>query len=450
MRPMTPKSHEPDGTASAEAPCAGAPSSAAHPSTSPWIGRVAFLALLVTALNLRPAATGLGPVLAEVRAGLGMSATAAGLLTSMPALCFAVVGFAAPRLTRRHGPDIVVLVGMTALTAGLALRPLATGTAVFVALSAVALAGIALANVLLPVVVKERFPHRVGTMTGWYAMALSLGSAAAAAVTVPLTRAFGGDWRIGLGSWALVAALAVPPWVVLARDKARSRAKVRNSQRGEASSPARTGVPLESSAPDASRAERPASTAKPLTRVPTAWALAVYFGLQATAAYTIIGWLPQLFRDAGLAAETAGLLSAAISVLGVPLSFVLAAAAGRFRSQSRVAVVIGLFGLAGYAGLWSAPAAAPWLWVVLLGISNCAFPLSLTMIGLRGGDGHTVIRLSAFAQSSGYVLSIPGPILVGALYEHSGDWDGPLLLLCLLMVPQIIAGYFAGRDRRVD
>ncbi|MBA2945616.1 CynX/NimT family MFS transporter [Streptomyces himalayensis] len=387
---------------------------------------------MLAAVNLRPAVTSVGPVLEEARAGLGMSATAAGLLTSMPAVCFALVGFTAPRLARRFGPDTVLVTGMAAIAAGLALRPLSTNSALFVALSTLPLAGIAVANVLLPVVVKERFPHRVGAMTGFYSVALNVGASTAAAVTVPLARAFGGDWRVGLGAWSLLAAVAVPPWLFLARD-------------GNGRDPAGTANRLSAAEPSV----RGSATHPHLTRSPTAWALAVYFGLQATAAYVIIGWLPQIFRDAGLSAETAGLLFAVTSVLGIPLSFALAAVAGGLRKQSGVAVTIGLFGLAGYAGLWAAPAAAPWLWACLLGVANCSFPLALTMIGMRGRDSATVIRLSAFAQSTGYLLSIPGPILVGALYEHSGGWKVPLVFMALLMLPQLAAGLVAGRDRQV-
>ncbi|MGW1025259.1 CynX/NimT family MFS transporter [Streptomyces sp. NPDC002577] len=397
-----------------------------------WVRRLAPLALMLAAVNLRPAVTSVGPVLEEARAGLGMSATTAGLLTSMPAVCFALVGFTAPRLARRFGSDTVLVTGMAAIAAGLVLRPLSTNSALFVVLSALALAGIAVANVLLPVVVKQRFPHRVGVMTGFYSMALNLGASTAAAVTVPLARAFGGDWRVGLGAWALLAAAAVPPWLVLAREKAgRERAGTANWT------------------PE-TEPSVPGSAIRPhLARSPTAWALAVYFGLQATAAYVVIGWLPQIFRDAGLPAETAGLLFAVTSVLGIPLSFALAAVAGRLRDQSGVAVTIGLFGLAGYAGLWADPAAAPWLWACLLGVANCSFPLALTMIGMRGRDSATVVRLSAFAQSTGYLLSIPGPVLVGALYEHSGGWRVPLVLMALLMVPQLAAGLVAGRDRQI-
>ncbi|MBD3144494.1 MFS transporter [Microbispora camponoti] len=400
-----------------------------------WTRRLAVAALVLAALNLRPLVTSIGPVLEEARAALGMSAAVAGLLASVPAVCFALVGSTAPRLARRHGPEGVVLAGMAAVALGLALRPLAGGTPVFLALSGLALAGIAVANVLLPVVVKQRFPDRVGMMTGLYSMALNLGASAAAAVTVPLAGAFGGDWRAGLGAWAVLAAVAVPPWVALARDGRRQQAGQQSGQQAGRAAGGEAGAG--------------AGAHVRVARSHMAWALAVFFGLQSSSAYVIMGWLPQVFRDAGLSAEAAGLLFAVTSVLGVPLSFVLAAVAGRLRNQSGIAALLGAFGLAGYAGLWAAPAAAPWLWAVLLGVANCSFPLALTMIAMRGRDGATVIRLSAFAQSVGYVLSIPGPILVGALYQHTGGWRGPLAFAVCLMVPQIAAGYLAGRDRQI-
>ncbi|MEV0404169.1 MFS transporter [Actinoallomurus sp. NPDC050550] len=420
----------------------------------PALGKrhLAAAALVLAALNLRPAVTSVGPVLEEVRAALGMSATVAGLLTSLPALCFALVGFAAPRLARRHGAEGVIATGAVVMAVGLATRPFAPGASVFVALSAVALAGIALINVLLPVVVKQRFPDRVGAMTGLYSMALNVGASTAAAVTVPLARGFGGDWRAGLGAWAFLAAVAVPAWFLLARrrDAAAPGVGVPVPARGAPATPAPdVNVP----APDApSPGVAPSDVPAPgvaVTRNATAWALAVFFGLQAGAAYVIIGWLPQMFRDAGLSAETAGLLFAVTSLLGVPLSFALSAVAGRLRNQSGLAAALAVCGLAGYAGLWAAPATGAWLWAVLLGLSNCAFPLVLTMIGMRGRDGATVTRLSAFSQSTGYLLSMPVPILVGTLYQHSGGWRAPLTLMAVLMLLQLVAGLVAGRDRRI-
>ncbi|MEU4243665.1 MFS transporter [Actinoplanes sp. NPDC026619] len=380
---------------------------------------VAVVALLLAALNLRLAVTSIGPVLHEIREGLGMSSTVAGLLTSVPVFCFATVGLAAPRLARRFGATRVIIVGLAVLAVGLALRPYVPGVPFFLLFSLISLAGIAVVNVLLPVIVKEYFPTQVGTMTGLYSVALNLGATVAAAATVPLTNAFGGDWQLGLACWAVLAVVALPSW-----------------------------IPLTRSAPQA----RPQTQTDDVVRVsrhPVAWALAVYFGMQSTSAYVIIGWLPQIYRDAGLSADEAGLLFATTSLLGVPLGLFLSSLAGRIRSQSGIAAALAVFGIAGYTGLWWDPAAAPWLWVVLLGIVNTAFPLVLTMIGLRGSSPATVVRLSAFAQSVGYLLAIPGPILVGLLHDHTDGWRVPLALMIFLMIPQMIAGIYAGRDRQI-
>nr|WP_244218304.1 CynX/NimT family MFS transporter [Streptomyces corchorusii] len=395
--------------------------------TRAWTARLVVLGIVLSALNLRPAITSLGALLEEVRDGLGMSGGVAGLLTSVPPLCFAVFGVTAPRLARRFGPAAVVCAGMAAITAGLLIRPFVGNTAGFLAASALALMGIAVSNVLMPVIVKRWFPDRVGSMTGLYSMALALGTSAAAAVTVPLTDALGGGWQSGLAVWAALAAAAVLPWLPLVRDRSTA-AERREPARG---------------------AERQQAPLR-ITRSRTAWALAVFFGLQATAAYITMGWMPQIFRDAGVSAGTAGVLLAVTMVMGVPLAFVIPRVATRLPHQGPIVLVLGACGLAGYAGLYLAPAAGAWAWALLLGVSNCAFPLALTMVGMRAHSGPGVAQLSAFAQSTGYLISIPGPLLVGVLYQQSGGWGLPLALMAALMVPQMVVGFLAGRDRTVE
>ncbi|MEV6553074.1 MFS transporter [Streptomyces sp. NPDC051597] len=404
-----------------------------------WTTRLVLVGLVLAALNLRPAITSLGALFEEVRDGLHMSGSVAGVLTSVPPLCFAVFGITAPRLARRFGPAVIVCAGMAAIAAGLLLRPFAGGTPGFLAASALALMGIAVSNVLMPVIVKRYFPDRVGSMTGLYSMALALGTALAAAATVPVTDGLGGSWRAGLSVWALLAAVAVLPWLLLVRDgsdKPSGQSSGRSADRSSGRSPAAH-----------EDAEAPAFK---ITRSRTAWALACFFGLQATAAYITMGWMPQIFRDAGVSAGAAGVLLAVTMVMGVPLAFVIPRVATRMRTQGPIVAVLGACGLAGYAGLYFAPAAGAWAWALLLGISNCAFPLALTMIGMRTRTGTGVVRLSAFAQSTGYLISIPGPTLVGALYDSSGGWGLPIALMAGLMVPQIVVGSLAGRDRTVE
>ncbi|MHC5263875.1 CynX/NimT family MFS transporter [Streptomyces sp. UC4497] len=416
-----------------------APPSAAHetpvlteqPAPRAWVVRLVVVGIVLAAVNLRPAITSLGALLEEVRDGLGMSGSVAGLLTSVPPLCFAIFGVMAPRLAKRFGPSAVVCAGMFAIAAGLIIRPFTGGTAGFLVASALGLMGIAVSNVLMPVIVKRWFPDKVGTMTGLYSMALALGTSTAAAATVPVTSALGGSWQAGLAIWAVLAVAAALAWLPLVGKKD-------------------TATLAAAASPAAESAAASEGSGLRIVRSRTAWALAVFFGLQATAAYITMGWMAQIFRDSGVSASTAGVLLAVTMAMGIPLGFVIPRMAARLPSQGPMVIALGLCGLAGYAGLYFAPASGAWAWAVLLGISNCAFPLALTMVGMRARTGAGVAKLSAFAQSTGYLISIPGPLLVGVLNQHSGGWGVPIAFMAALMVPQIVVGVFAGRNRTVE
>ncbi|MFF4092199.1 CynX/NimT family MFS transporter [Streptomyces nigra] len=410
-----------------------------RPAPRAWTTRLLIAGIVLTALNLRPAITSLGALLEEVRDALGMSGSVAGLLTSVPPLCFAVFGVTAPRLARRFGPAAVVCAGMVAIAAGLLIRPFTGGTAGFLAASALTLMGIAVSNVLMPVIVKRWFPDRVGSMTGLYSMALALGTASAAAVTVPMTEALGGSWQTGLAVWGGLGAAAVLPWLPFVRDRGTTPAQDAHAR-----------VDDQGTAPARDAHARVDAPRLRVTRSRTAWALAVYFGLQATGAYITMGWMAQIFRDSGVHAGTAGLLLAVTMVMGVPLAFVIPRLATRLPHQGPIVLALGVCGLAGYAGLYLAPAGGSWLWALLLGISNCSFPLALTMVGMRARSSAGVAQLSGFAQSTGYLISIPGPLLVGVLYQHSGGWGLPIALMAGLMIPQMAVGVLAGRDRTVE
>ncbi|HEY5788207.1 MAG TPA: MFS transporter [Microlunatus sp.] len=392
-------------------------------SPGPVARIVILVALVVAAFNLRPAVTSVGPVLEEIRTGLGMGGVVAGLLTALPAACFVAFGSLAPRLVARTFPSRLIWIALAAVTLGLAVRPFMPGTATFVLVSCLALGGIGVANIMMPVVVRRAFPQRIGMVTGVYSMGLTLGAATAAAVTVPLTAALGGDWRYGLAFWAIPAVLAMLLWMGVAR-------YIRQRAGGHPAGASSGGLRL--------------------TRSRTAWAVAILFGLQSTQAYVTMGWVPQIYRDAGLSATYAGVLLALIPAVGVPTSFLVPTLAARMRNQGGVAVALTGLGFIGYLGLWIMPTTAPWLWVIVLGISQGVFPLALTMIGLRTRSAAGTVGLSSFGQSIGYLISIPGPIVVGALYGATGSWHLPLALLLVLLVPQGIAGVFAGRSRFVE
>ena len=216
-------------------------------------GVLLVIAVVLTALNLRPAITSVGPLLADMRESLGASAVWAGALTTLPGLCFAAAGLAAPWLARKVGVGRAISMAMVVLSIGLLVRVL-DGPYVVIGGTLVATAGIALVNVLIPVVIKGSFPTQIGLMTGIYTAALQSGGALGSAVTPPLESALGG-WRAGLGSWAALAVLALVFWLVAARGISGART-----------------------------AEPSAGRGRSLLRSPLAWTVTLFFGCSSTAA----------------------------------------------------------------------------------------------------------------------------------------------------------------------
>jgi MFS transporter, CP family, cyanate transporter len=392
------------------------------PPRSGAVAVVAGAALLLTAFNLRPGVPSVGALLRDLQAGTGMSTTAAGVLTTLPTICFGVFALLGGVLGRRLGTARALAVGMALTALGLGLRAAVDTPGAVIAWTVPALAGMGVGNVLLPVAVKAWFPERIGRATGAYSLSIVLGTAIAAAVSVPVAEALG-SWRFGLGVWALPPLLALPPLVWLARGRDSTHA--------------------EEDVPD------PAAAAT-LTRNPRVWAFAGFFGLQSISAYVMFGWLPTIYQDAGIPADTAGLLLSLVIALGAPLALVLPIVAARRDDQRAMAIgLTALIGLA-YAGLIVAPAGAPWVWAALLGVGFGVFPFALLLIGLRASTARGVVQLSALTQGAGYLLAAGGPLGFGALRDVTGDWTVPLLVLAVLLVPQAWCGWVIGRPGHVD
>src|SRR3954451_21927156 len=188
---------------------------ATSPPTRARDATVAVLvAIVAVALNQRPAVVAVAPVLGDLRAETGLSSAMAGLLTTLPVLCFGAFAPVAPRLARRIGLETAVALSLLLLAAGIALR-LLTPVALLFAGSLFAGAAIAFANVLLPAYVKREF-DRPGVVMGLYSAALNVGAAAGAAFTVPLAAALGVDWRTALGLWLAMALAALALWLPVA------------------------------------------------------------------------------------------------------------------------------------------------------------------------------------------------------------------------------------------
>jgi MFS transporter, CP family, cyanate transporter len=373
-------------------------------------GTVAAIALL--GLNLRTVFASLPPLLNDVRDDLGLSAFAAGLLTTLPVVLLGALAPLAPRLAASI-PVERLLVACALLTAlGTGARG-AGGVWALFAGTLLAGAGIAVAQVLIPVFARARHPDAVGVLTGAFSMSLPLGAALGAALAVPLEDALGG-WEASLAVWCLPGLVAVAVWL------------------------------------PAARAGGPPVAAHPwgeVLRDPLAWSVALFFGVQSACFYAGLSWLPSILEDDGYSQGVAGTLQAGSNLVQIAPAFLLPVIAGRRRSQTELLIGVAVVQAAGVVGLLAAPGAAV-LWMVLFGIGQGAvLGLALILPVLRGRDVGTVASLTAMTLCVGYLVASTGPWVLGLAHDLTGDWTVPLVILVAACAAQIPVGWRAAQDR---
>lgn len=392
--------------------------SVAAPAIPAWL---ALLAICIAGFNMRPAISSLAPVLGLVRQSTGLSSAAAGVLTTLPVVCFGLFAPLAPLLGRRMAPERIIVAALSILGAGILARALFGIPGLFIG-SVIAGASISVVMVLLPGIIKRDFARHASNMTGLYTMTLCVGAAVAAGATVPITQAAGGGWRVGLGFWLVPALLAAMCWVPLARGRAALGG----------SGPAR---------------------AMGLRRSALAWQVTVYMGSQSALAYVVFGWLPTILIDRGMAPLQAGLVLSVSILLQAVTALAGPWLATRGRDQ-RPAILLMMFcTAAGLIGCLYAPLSQVWPWAVLLGLGQGgAFSVALMLLVLRAPTPQVAASLSGMAQGVGYTGAALGPLAVGLLHDWTHDWHAVAVFCMMVCVLAIAAGLLAGRDRliRID
>jgi CP family cyanate transporter-like MFS transporter len=387
---------------------------------------LAVVLVVVVSVNLRPGASGVGPLMSRVTGSFGQGAWADGLLTALPCLCFGLIGLCAVPLSRRIGLTGTLAIAFVAAGLGLLLRPRTDVFPLFVLLSVVGLAGPSLANVVAPAWIKRHGGRRTVLLTTLYSVLLGAGATAGSSLAVPMARAGADGWRDSLQTWGLIA---VVPAVV---------AVVALTRTGNDFPP----PPVEEHGGSVSRV--------PLRRSSTAVALTFMFGLQSMNAYAQFGFMPQVFADAGVSAATAGTLTAVIPAWGILGGLVMPTVIARSQNLRVYSMLFGLLTAAGYVGLLIAPAVAPALWASLLGIGGFAFPTAIALIPGRSRDPLVTARLSGMVQPLGYLIAAVGPLVLGVVLDATGSLPLMLVLLLVSGLALAVAGWKASGQRMVD
>ncbi|OYD09871.1 CynX/NimT family MFS transporter [Paludifilum halophilum] len=390
-----------------------------------YAGKTFFiLGIVFVAFNLRPALTAVGPLAGSIRRDLGLSHIAVGLLTTLPLIVFGLLSPLAPKVGNRFGNERMIFAGLIALGVGIAIRSLPQASALFVGTVWVG-AGIAICNVLLPGVIKQRFPERVGLMTSVYSTAMTLCAALGSGLSIPVAEGLKLGWQGSLGIWGILAGIAAILWLPQLRVPGRSRR-----------------LPLREAV----------SPGRGIWHSSLAWQVTWFMGLQSFAFYTTVAWLPSILHDRGVSVADAGWLLSLTLLVGVPGTFLAPVLADRLPNQRGLAAGISLIYFFGFVGLLIGGSYGMFVVsTVLIGLAQGAcVSLSFAFFGLRTTTARQAAELSGMAQSAGYLLAAVGPFLIGWLFDGMHSWTLPLITLSVSCLFMLLTGWGAGRSGQVS
>lgn len=359
-----------------------------------WKGTTLLLVIgvIFLASTLRMPLTVVGPIISFIREDLGISNVLAGFLTTIPLLAFAIVSPFAPIVARKLGLELTLFLSTILLAGGIVLRSLGT-TGLLVFGTMIIGVAISFGNVLIPGLLKLKFPYHVGLLMAFFTMSMNLTAGIGAGISYPIANAVLG-WQGALAIDLALVILTIVIWL--------PQLKFNKPEPTVVSTKARI----------------------PLWKSPVTWAVTGAMGLQSLLFYTTAAWIPEIYIAQGVAADRAGWMFSIMQISQVPMALVVPIIASKMTSQRPLVLMFTAFYIIGFTGVvmeWTSFAV---LWMILLGLAGGAsFALAMMFFTLRTRTAFEAADLSGFAQSLGYLLAAVGPILFGYLHDLFGGWN---------------------------
>lgn len=356
----------------------------------------------------------MGPLADTIQTDLCISSGPMGTITTIPLLMFAAFSIVIGDLGRRHTAGNIMVIGLLMVLTGVLCRSLLGTWGLFLGTAIVGI-GITAGNVLIPAFIKAHYPDRIGRLTGIYTAMMSMMSAVAGAISVPIGDAIG--WKGSLLVWVALIVMTLILWI-----------------------PYR-GCSVEESPAAGSR--------RTLLSSPTTWFIALYLGLQSLIYYSLVAWMSMILQSKGLGASEAGIVISVYMVLGIAGSLLLPVLAGRRRDLRALGVSLGAVYIIGLIMLMLSSRsfislALPVLLCGLCGGACITYPSML--FGLRTTTSGDSSSVSGIAQSVGYMVAAVGPVAIGWMHDLTSDWDSGLTFLICVAASIVLLGYLIGRD----
>ena len=374
--------------------------------------------MILISINLRTSIASVGPLIPFIREDLGISNGAAGFLTTLSLITFAIFSLFAPSIGKKLGLGKAIFLGILLLAIGVVIRVQGGITLLYLGTALTGI-GIVTANVLMIPFFKAYIPEKIGLMTALLSTGMSLFAALASGISVPLAEGLGWGWRGALLSWVGLMVLALIAWIPqLSPPKSKGNAEV-----------------LEG---------------KNVWKSRLAWQVTGFMGAQSVMYFTMITWLPDLLIARGMTPVNAGMALFYMQLISLTGTFFAPNLLLRLPQQSGVVLAVGIGYFIGYGALFIHQEWVTFAALTLIGTgSGASLSIAYILISMRSAEAVTTARLSGMVQSAGYILAALGPLAFGISLDVFDNWNLLIWFLLAMTVQFIVLGMPAGRDKKI-
>ncbi len=379
-----------------------------------------LLGLLLLGVCMRMPITAIPSVIKEIAHTFSVAPTSLGILTTIPLLCFGLLSALVSSIARQIGNELTLEIAMVLMFIGSYLRIL-NFTSLMVGTIMVGIA-ITCINVLLPAIISDKYPTRIGSVTGMYNTAMTLFAAIGAYAITPITHQ--SSWQVAVTIISAIALITAIVW--LPNLKYNERVTKQTAKQ--------------------------TTTGTNMWKKMDAWWLLLFFGGQCFVFYSIVAWLPSIAMDAGLTSNQASLIAGLLQLFSIPFAFLIPVIATRMHNRQPIMLFAGIVSMLGTLMMFFHIGSFAYFCVValLLGAgTTTTFVLAMTLFGLKTKSAADTRNLSGMVQSIGYLISALGPVIVGNLNAQTHNWVASLIVIMIAAFFFTVCGVLAERHQYI-
>jgi CP family cyanate transporter-like MFS transporter len=351
---------------------------------------------------------------------LHLSSTSSGIFALLPIFVLGIAAPLAPWLNRRFSARSLVIWTPLVALLGILWRSYGASVGLYGGMILIGL-GLGIAGTTVPGWIKSLMPNHATIMMGAYSALVGLGTAVAAAVSVPLVNLLG-NWSTSLSFWAIPLLLAF----VL-------------SLFSPSSPP-----------PSLSDSSSPSPSTRSLWKNARAWQISLFYMCRVAAAYFFFTWLSVMLQHRGLNDKDAGYLLALTTVAQIPTTMLTPWLAKLLGGNSRLII---LSFTASSLSIWgimylNASLMIPFSLIIGMG-TGAIFSRGMALMVERSRNSAQAIELSGMAQGIGFTLGAALALLGSTLIHPDSSFWPFCLIYTFFAFAGIILGIYSEKPGHV-